>query len=508
MSEAAFDRLALAEARRALAVGDAKGCERACRALLTGRGDASPPPELSRLLALALHGLKRSSEAVLHQRRAARESGEARDFYALGVMELASGMTEPALAAWRETIRLEPRHPHAARNLALALAKAGRFAEAAAALEAAEAGFSGDPFFPRLLADAHAGLGRTDLARADYARALALDPADGRCWFLAGLIDRDRGRFAEALECFTRAVTVAPEFAAAHVDLAQMRLLLGDFAGGWPEWEWRDSNRWRDRPFALTPPRRLRVVAEQGHGDTFQFCRYLPPLGALGFEVTLACQPVLAELMRGLPGVARVVGLDEATDDGEEIGLLSLPWLFGTRLDGIPGPSPYLAAPERPLAGRVRRGGWPAVGLVWAGNPEHRNDRNRSCPFPAFEALRGVAGVEFYSLQVGPAAVAAPWFTDLAPEIRDFSDTAAVIAALDLVIAVDTATAHLAGALGKPVWLLLPMVPDWRWLLERADSPWYPGMTLYRQRAAGDWAECLGRVAASLAHWKPPSSAP
>lgn len=510
MSDDASAALPIAEARRALAAGDARACEQMCRTALKRLGANPPSLELLRLFALALHRLGRSTEAVLHQRRAAAAGGAAEDFFALGVMELASGMIEPALAAWRETIQREPRHPHAARNLALALAKAERFGEAAAALEAAEPDFPGDPFFPRLLADAHAGQGRTDLARADYARARALDPKDGRSWFLAGLIDRDQGRFADALDCFTRAVAAAPDFAAAHVDLAQMRLLLGDFAGGWPEWEWRDSNRWRGRPFALSPPRPLRVVAEQGHGDTLQFCRYLPLLAARGFEVTLACPAVLAGLMRTLPGVARVVAPDDPTDGAEEIGLLSLPWRLETRLESIPGPWPYLTAPERPVAGWVRRGdgGGPAVGLVWAGNPAHRNDGNRSLPLAALAPLQAVGGVAFHSLQVGPAAADTAWLTDLAPAIADFSDTAAAIMALDLVIAVDTATAHLAGALGKPVWLLLPWVPDWRWLLEREDSPWYPGMRIFRQRAAGDWAECLARVADALALWKPPASAP
>ncbi|MEI6558268.1 MAG: tetratricopeptide repeat-containing glycosyltransferase family protein [Rhodospirillaceae bacterium] len=515
MSGADSGAALVAEARRQLAAGDLRGCERLCRAGLQQPGTAMPPAELSRLLARALHGLKRSTEAVLHQRRAARASGEAADFFALGVMELASGMVEPALAAWRQTLVLDPGHAPAARNLGLALAKAGRFDEAAMVLAAAEARFPGDTVFPRLLADAHAGLGRTDLARADYHRALALDPGDGRSWFLAGLIDRDQGRFEAALDCFSRAVAVAPDCAAAHVDLGQMRLLLGDCAGGWPEWEWRESNHHRGRPLALTPPRRLRVYAEQGHGDTIQFCRILPRLAALGFEISFQCHPPLVGLMRSLAGVARVLGFDEDGGEGEEIGLLSLPLALGLGLEGPPGPVPYLSVAERPVAGLVRRraGGGPAVGLVWAGNPAHRNDGNRSCPFSALAPLRALARVDYYSLQVGPAALPAaagadPWLTDLAPRLSDFADTAAAIQALDLVIAVDTATAHLAGALGRPVWLLLPWVPDWRWQLARADCPWYPGMTLFRQRAPGDWAECLERVASALAHWKPPSSDP
>ena len=492
----------LLEARQALAAGDAGRCERLCRSLLHEAG-----PEPLRLLALALHQQKRSAEAALHQRRAAAASGEAGDYFALGVMELASGPGEAVLTAWGEAARRDPRHPHASRNLALALAKAGRYGEAAAVLEAAEGHFPGDPFFPRLLADAHAGMGCADLARADYARALALNPADARTWFLAGLVDRDQGRFADALACFGRAVAADSDFAAAHVDLAQMRLLLGDFSGGWPEWEWRDSNRWRGRPFSLAPPRPLAVHAEQGHGDTVQFCRYLPVLAARGFTVTLVCGEPLAGLMRTLPGPLRVATAPGPEAPGEEIGLLSLPLHLG------PGPEtgapvPYLMAPSRPVAARVQRRGRLAAGLVWAGNPEHRNDRNRSCPLAALEPLSRLEGVDWYSLQVGAAATPPSWMTDLAPDLRDFSDTAAAIMALDLVIAVDTAVAHLAGALGRPVWLLLPWVPDWRWLLEGSDSPWYPTMTLFRQRAAGDWAECLMRVAAALALWKPPSPAP
>ncbi|MBI3710034.1 MAG: hypothetical protein HY246_20500, partial [Proteobacteria bacterium] len=248
--------------------------------------------------------------------------------------------------------------------------------------------------------------------------------------------------------------------------------------------------------------------AEQGLGDTIQFIRYVPLVAALGGRVVLQVSPELKRLLQAFPGVERLVApADELPRYDVHLSLLSLPRAFATELPTIPDDVPYVTAEpaavrawgQRLAAYRGRR-----VGLVWAGRPEHRNDRNRSLQLQKLATLAAVPDVTFLSLQKGPAAaqLAGPpaGFSpvDLGQELGDFADTAAVIANLDLVISVDTSVAHLAGALGRPVWCLLPFAPDWRWLRGREDSPWYPTMRLFRQRRHGDWSDVAARVVEAL----------
>jgi hypothetical protein len=294
-------------------------------------------------------------------------------------------------------------------------------------------------------------------------------------------------------------------------------LLKGDFERGLLHHEWRwhvrdlrmggrrmEKPAWRGEPLNGA---RILLHAEQGSGDTLQFLRYAPLVAARGGRVTIEVAAELKRLAMSLKGVEQVIGLGEALPAFDQhCPLLSLPLAFGTTMATIPGEIPYLAAPEPLLAewrARLAASAAPRVGLIWAGRPEHRRDRDRSIALAALAPLADT-GATFYSLQKGPAAAQAKGppagmvLHDLGAALGDFADTAAAMSALDLVITVDTSPAHLAGAIGKPVWLLLTHAPDWRWFLEREDSPWYPTARLFRQTTRGDWAPVIARVAAEL----------
>ena len=292
--------------------------------------------------------------------------------------------------------------------------------------------------------------------------------------------------------------------------------MLGDLARGWQgfAWRWRADAvpphglalpEWAGEPLA---GRHLLVHAEQGLGDTLQFVRFLPRLRRLAPEsVTLLCQPVLTELLRDIPGADRVIGPED--DFGAcdlRVPLLDLPLRLGVALADLSDGVPYLDA--KPALTeiwhrRLGRASGKRVGLVWKGRPQHANDRNRSMRLDMVVPLFALEGVSWVSLQKDPSdaergLLAGAGVRDLGDELLTLDDTAAVIAGCELVVSVDTSVAHLAGALGKPVWILLPMVPDWRWLMGRADTPWYPSAKLFRQPARGDWTGVVNAVARDL----------
>jgi hypothetical protein len=266
-----------------------------------------------------------------------------------------------------------------------------------------------------------------------------------------------------------------------------------------PRWDGGDLNG-----------RTVLVHNEQGFGDTIQFIRYLPEVCRRGGKIILACQRELFSLLKGFPGIDHCIANDEPTPPGSVdhqvcCPLLSLPGLLGTTAENIPADIPYLKADaekarqwRQRLAGEERR----KIGLAWAGRPNHPNDHNRSLNFSALAPLAEIPDARLINLQLGPAAGQAAEsllkLTDWTDELKDFSDTAGLIENLDLVITADTAIAHLAGAMGKRVWVLLPFIPDWRWMLKRTDSPWYPTMRLFRQRRIGDWATPIAQVAEAL----------
>ncbi|WP_246472711.1 glycosyltransferase family 9 protein [Azospirillum tabaci] len=361
--------------------------------------------------------------------------------------------------------------------------------------------------------------GRLDEAAAHGRRAVALDPDDAAGWYNLGVALYDRLEIAAAISCERRAIRLAPDAPGPHFELAEGLLLSGQWEEGWREYEWRwrlpgvpplippavlerhghtAARSWDGRPL---PGGTLLLIADQGFGDTIQFARYLPMAAALCPNLVVACSPDMQPVIRSLPGGYRTVtDWEEAPPFAAHAALSGLPGLFGTRPDTIPAPLPGLRAePERVERWRERLDGllprgYRRVGLVWAGRPTHGNDRNRSLPLARLAPFFTLEKTALVSLQKGPAqAEAARYYgaaplVDLGPELESFADTMAVLAQLDHVVCVDTAVAHLAGAMGRPTAVLLPYAPDWRWLLGSGGTPWYPTVTLHRQPAPGRWA--------------------
>jgi|HubBroStandDraft_1064217.scaffolds.fasta_scaffold01674_10 tetratricopeptide (TPR) repeat protein len=434
---------------------------------------------------------------------------------ALGQTLQALGRIDEALAGYDAVLERAPEHGPALVLRADALAAAGRMAEA---VEAYRRALRVMPDF----APGHSNLGvalqfleQLDAALASFARATDLAPGLVQAWYSRGVVLHDLGRDAEAEASFRRALALAPDFADARTDLGLIELRRGDWAEGWRNYEWRwrarkfpgrlgpeDQPQWRgETPIA---GRRIRLAGEQGLGDTLQFCRWVPALAALGAEIVLAVPSPLVTLLTGQ--FARVTVVDATAARAAvdlHCPLLSLASVLGL---GPAGPSPYLSAdPARRSLWRDRLGpaGGVEVGLVWSGNPAHRNDRNRSIPLTALVDLRLVPGARCCSVQKQTTAaerslLAQSAIADFGADLGDFADTAGLVSELDLVITVDTSVAHLAGALGRPVWILLPAVADWRWGTGRADTPWYPTARLFRQTGEG-WAPVLREVGAALA---------
>lgn len=432
-----------------------------------------------------------------------------------GISLLHLGRPAEALDRFDQALRLSPADADLLCNRALAEQELRRYD---AALATCDQVLAADPAHPQALTirgNVLQKLNRFEEAIAAYDRAI--DPRPALRWTNRALALLALNRLAEAREDLDRALAAEPGFAEAHWNLAAVRLLTGDFTGGWPEYEWRwRLGRLRHTVREFVQPlwsgqdvagRTVFVHAEQGFGDTLQFCRYVSLLAQRGARVLLEVQPPLKRLLQGLDGAAEVFGCGEPVPPFDlHVPLLSLPLAFGTTLDSIPSSPAYLSADAERVArwrDRLPASAGLRVGLAWAGRDTHNNDRNRSLPLGALLQLP-VPGVTWVSLQKelrdGDQALLAarPDVLQAGAELADFADTAALLSCLDVVITVDTAVAHLAGALGRPVWLLLPFAPEWRWLMEREDSPWYPTARLYRQLRPGDWDDVLRRVADSL----------
>jgi Flp pilus assembly protein TadD len=477
-----------------------------------------------------------SDAVVLHQRGdlagaevryrelLAVQPGHPDALHHLGLIAYSTGHLEEAAGHIEESLRRKPGNAAAHANLGLVRHDRGDYPGALAACDAALRLQRNYPEAHYNRGNTLRALGRLEDAIASYERALRLRPD-----FVGPLVNRartlrDLGRLDAALAGNARALAVAPDLAQAHLNQAMLHLLHGDFARGFPEFEWR----WHDpqlagarRDFGVPQwrgdtdlaGRTLLIHAEQGLGDTLQFVRYAPLAAQRGARVLLEVQPSLRTLVASLPGGVEVLARGAALPPVDlHCPLLSLPLAFGTRLETIPAGPPYLRPdPARIAHWREQLGPRTGlrIGLVWSGNPDHNNDRSRSLPLAALQPLFPL-GREFVSLQqdIRPADLATLQAAGLplrhfGEALHDFMDTAALASCVDLVIAVDTAGAHLAGAIGRPLWLLLPWIPDWRWLLERSDSPWYPSARLFRQPRRGDWDAVVACLGAALAGFAP-----
>jgi tetratricopeptide (TPR) repeat protein len=364
--------------------------------------------------------------------------------------------------------------------------------------------------------------GRFDDALAAGRRAAGLAPEDVHSYHNLGVLHYHRLELDEAIASCERALALDPEFAGAHFGIAESSLLRGDFERGWEEYEWR--LKLANAPTLLPPTERpqwdggpladgiLLLIADQGYGDVIQFSRYIPWAAARCGQLAFACGSELH------PVVARLIGSGILFDHWERAPefaayspLSSLPRLAGTRPDTIPAATPYLRADPAKSARWAERLGallppdYRRIGIVWAGRPTHYNDRNRSTMLATFAPLAEIPGVALVSLQKGPAQtqIGGYWgrapLVNLGPELRDFGDTMAVLECLERVIVVDTSVGHLAGAMGKEACVMLPYAPDWRWLLGRADSPWYPSVRLFRQGPDRSWQPVIAAIAREFA---------
>jgi tetratricopeptide (TPR) repeat protein/flagellar biosynthesis regulator FlaF len=464
-SAGAYDRLG----RAMEGLGDRAGAiEQYWQSVSLGRDRA-----VSHRLAAALraHGELESARGVLRDLCDAEPRDAGSRFLLAGVLaEL--GFSEEAMRHLRKAIAHQPKFPEALNNLAL--------------LERAA--------------------GETQEAERHFRKAVAMRPEYAAAWNNLGNLAVELSRIEEAAGCYARAITIDPEYAEAHTNRALLSLLRGNFEDGWQEFEWRWRQPGAGIPALAMPEwdgseiegKTILLHAEQGAGDTIQFVRYARLLRERGATVLLHCQESLRTLLEGMPELERVFsGPIAAPAFDVHAPLMSLPRLFGTRLESIPGPASYLKAlRETAVPDELKSCDKFQVGLVWAGNPNHRNDRNRSIALELVADIVQVEGAAFFSLQVGrtpPDSV-----VDLAPYLSDFAATAACLAELDLLITVDTSVAHLAGALGRPVWMLLPACNDWRWLEDREDSPWYPTMRLFRQKRLRDWKSVTDMVVREL----------
>jgi tetratricopeptide (TPR) repeat protein len=449
--------------------------------------------------------------------------GDPEGHYQLANILKRTGKPEEALPYYRNALRLQPQNADLIVNYGEALRLCGQLDDAAAQYQTALALAPNSAQIYLFLNELH--IDRNELAQANAAldKALALDPRL-QSTVLQGKasLRSAQGDFLGALKNLDEAVQLSPDDVTAHWGRSLQLLLLGRYREGWQEYEWRtrfwrwqlqmgncDFNmpRWNGESLQ---GRSILVYAEQGFGDTLQFARYIPLLAEQGAKVIFYCQAELIKLLQHIPGIDKIAvkNYEQARSERCDfhIPLMSLPHFFGTTIDNIPSPEAYLKADPELSAQWCQRID-PAqfnVGLVWAGSGFHVSNQRRTAWLKDFSCLNAAPNTRFYSLQKGSATsqIKSPDvkldLVDLSAEINDFADSAAIIDNLDLVITVDTATAHLAGALGKRTWTLLYYPPEWRWLLDRDDTPWYKAMRLFRRGTDESWTNVMGRICAEL----------
>ncbi|WP_439409884.1 tetratricopeptide repeat protein [Bradyrhizobium sp. DASA03076] len=517
----------------------------------------APKAEYLLSLATVLERQGRLEDARHHYSHAlSLKPGDAGLWNHLGNLLWQLGHKDEAAQHLLQALKLNPHYWEAAHNCGMLLLELERHAEAVRCFDIAERLNRSSAALHQMRAVCLSALGRFDEAEADYEKSIALDPNLAETHNNLGLLHWRFGRLEQAFACFDRALALRPDFhavlnnkavvllhlqmldeafatlrkslAAAPDDaqtlfyLATLQLLTGDFAHGWlaREARWRlpsiglvdrgfSQALWRgDQPLA---GKTILLHSDEGLGDAIQFARYVPMVAASGARVILEVEPPIQQLLGGIEGVAECIGRSSTPEFDLHCPLGTLPLAFGTRLDTVPLAQGYVPAPpatrmtawEDRLEQRLGPHDRFRVGLVWAGNPDHKNDHNRSMTLHTLAPLLD-CDAQFVSLQKGVRDQDRAFLAerrdivDLTEHLTDFSETAALICCLDLVITIDTSVAHLAGALAAPVWTLLPFNPDWRWLLERDDSPWYRSMRLFRQTTRGDWASVVDDVCREL----------
>jgi tetratricopeptide (TPR) repeat protein len=427
------------------------------------------------------------------------------------------GRSDEALKSFERALASEPDNVEALTNRGVTLHDLARYDEALADQEHAIAVRPGDAAVLNNRGVILHKLRRLEEALASHDIAVAAQPDYAEAFVNRGVTLYDLKRFDEALASYDAAIALRPDYADAHFFKGLSSLVTGDFERGWTEYEWRGKApaakipaRDFPQPFWLGEDdiagKTILLHGEQGFGDTIQFCRYVPLVAARGARVMLEVGEPLCELMTDLGGTTKVIPKGDPLPDFDlQCPLPSLPLAFKTRLDTIPSNAPYLRAPKKALeywGALLGTRRCPRVGLAWAGNAKHVRDRERSMRLRDLLPLLDVDAT-FVSLQKEASAGDAETLTSydvlqFSQQLGDFSDTAALISQLDLVISVDSSVAHLAGALGKPVWILVTHAPDWRWLLDRDDSPWYPSARLFRQHETREWVEVTMRVREAL----------
>lgn len=470
-------------------------------------------------LASALRTQDKLEEAIEHLQKAITINPHYAEAHSnLGVALKIQGKLEAAVDCCQMSLSINPDYAEAHGNLADAFQALGKLDAAVESYRRALALKPNSEGSHNNLGNAYTAQGKFDAAVEQYQQAISLKPDFANAHLNLGLALMEQGMRDRAIQCFQNAISFKPEYVEAHLNMSLGQLLSGNFEQGWAEYEWRwQSTHMQSIKYDYKQPiwlgkepllgKTILLHHEQGFGDTIQFCRYAKLVAAQGAIVLLLVPAVLKPLLDGLEGVSQVISEGEPLPAFDcHCPLMSLPLAFSTRIGTIPAEGAYLGCG----AGHVSK--WQSklgtktrarIGLVWSGSQNHKNDHNRSMPLHGlFEIVSGQ--VQLVSLQKEIRPVDQPLLTNhkhiahFGEDLENFMDTAGLIANMDLVISVDTAVAHLAGAMGKPVWILLPFTPDWRWMLERSDCPWYPSARLFRQTKVGDWDSVLSLVAKEL----------
>jgi len=489
----------------------------------------TPTSQIHRQLELAVthHRAGRLPEAEAIYRRVLSSQPKNTDaLYLLGLITQLTARYAESVDLFERAVRVNPKSAKYWVNLALSAGGMG-LGRTKDAIEALRKAIAIDPNIPEAwsnLGNEYRNESQFEEARRCYTKALALRPNFADAQLNLGVtLQETEPTFAPALEAYEKAIAMQPDFALAHWNLGFALLLLGDYPRGLPEYEWRWRTNTVSIPRNFPQPQwtgeplqgqRILIHAEQGLGDAIHMARYVSLVAQRGGKVILESPGPLVRLFRHLPGLSEIVHFGDPLPHFDiHCPLMTLPLVFRTTLETIPAPIPYLKADPQLTAHWQQKmppdPNRPRIGIVWAGAPNNKNDRNRSMSLDHLAPLAQVKNARFFSLQKGPAAAqtARPPkgldLTDFTQEITDFADTAAIAANLDLIIAVDTSVAHLAAALGKPTWIMIPYMPDWRWLRDRSDSPWYPTLKIFRQSRNRTWREVIEKITEALKTFAP-----